>query len=530
MPFADLNTFYRSGQEVRVHDLPAGTARVAARSAAGTAIDVGVGVPMPLGELGPGTHALEAWSAGRRLLAEELTTIGCHAGERPVMGFVTSFDPAHVAPVLQWLRALRCTVVQHYDWMASYSAPLGTGDTWSDPLGRPVSRSALVAFTHGLEAMGATAQAYAPVYASDPRFAGSHPGWRLYRGDGQPQSLGDLLEIMDPANPDWLAHWLEAYGAAADTLGFGGFHLDSYGYPRAALDAQRRVVKMKQAYEAFLRAVRAARPRDLLSFNQVNGVPRELTLPGPPGFRYSEVWAPNERWRHIEGLLDRSAERPRDAGDTLALYPPVWGGERRPALHTGLLSEAVATVLGANLLIWGDDRGVLRDAYYPAHETLNDEEAGEVLEWHRFALRCRDLFAPADDTSWYEIGDDNGSVSVAWRGPVSPEPTGGAVFARVVRTDHTIAVSVLDLSGSPEGRWTDPTGEGKCQEVEVSVLVDVPERWAGEAAILGRRGGRFSPIAAEDTSHREGRALKFRLPVDSGWSVLRVNIRSAIGD
>ena len=73
-----------------------------------------------------GTHILEAVSADGKILSEELTTVGDHPGERPVLGFATSFDEASVAPVLGWLKALRCTVVQVYDWMASYSKPLGS--------------------------------------------------------------------------------------------------------------------------------------------------------------------------------------------------------------------------------------------------------------------------------------------------------------------------------------------------------------------------------------------------------------------
>ena len=70
------------------------------------------------------------------------------------------------------------------------------------------------------------------MYAVDPEFGSAHPGWLLYRSDGEPQRLGDLLQITDPANADWQQHWLITYGGAADALGFDGFHLDTYGYRR----------------------------------------------------------------------------------------------------------------------------------------------------------------------------------------------------------------------------------------------------------------------------------------------------------
>ena len=64
-----------------------------------------------------------------------------------------------------------------------------------------------------------------------------------------------------------------------------------------------------------------------------------------------------------------------------------------------------------------------------------------MIAWRRFALRCRDLFLEGEDTSWYEIGDENGAVAVVADVPVSPEPVGGGIFARVVHGDDCVAVA-----------------------------------------------------------------------------------------
>src|ERR1019366_8980727 len=136
------------------------------------------------------------------------------------------------------------------------------------------------------------------------------------------------------------------------------------------------------------------------------------------------------------------------------LYPPVWGGDREGAVSTVALTEAVTTSLGAGLLIFGDDSGVLCDPYYPHHERLTDGERTRILDWHRFALRCRDLFRQGEDTSWCDIGDPNGAVHVETAGlSVNPEPRAGSLFVRVVRSGTTTAVSCIDLSGSAKGSW-----------------------------------------------------------------------------
>jgi hypothetical protein len=217
---------------------------------------------------------------------------------------------------------------------------------------------------------------------------------------------------------------------------------------------------------------------------------------------------------------------------SIACYPPVWGigsptglveGEAREAsLRTVVSTEAIATCLGASALIYGDKTAALCDPYYPKHARLLAGEAATVIAWHRFSLRCRDLFLEGEDTSWYEIGDENGSVATEASAPVRPEPVGGALFARVVHAKGRVTVGLVDLTGSRNGRWSEPTATGNISSVILRVLLDHPENWLAEAAVLGASGDRFVPIRAREVPHRQGRALEVALPLISGWSVLRL--------
>ncbi len=519
----DLKSSYRRGETVVVTDLPSRAVSVRVYDARGATYNAVFnngtatidGVP-------DGTHTLEVLDENQVLIDHEFFGVREHPGEDPVLGFVTSFDDKSRGVVLAWLRDLRCTVVQVYDWMESYSTALSASESYEDPLGRPIELSALENLIYGIKSAGAVAQAYAPVIAAGQDLATEHEEWRLFRNDGAPETLGDLLEIMDPGNPGWQRHWIENYGGAADALGFDGFHLDTYGYPRDARNVVGGVVDIAQGYASFVEAVREARPADVLSFNQVNGVPRGLEPPTSPSFRYVEVWPPNDRWRHLEGLLARSAGRGERHGDTLAIYPPVWEGVRPNALRTCVLSEAVTTTLGANVLLWGDAAGVLKHPYYVNHETLDESERAYALEWHRFSLRTRDLFRAATDTSWYEMCDENASVTVSWDGLTSPEPVGGALFARVIRSDDLVVVSLLDLSGNAKGSWSSGSNEGRCEKASVDVLIGSPDSWNIDVAVLGRENGRFAPLEASDALMREGGGVRVSVPVDRGWSVLRL--------
>lgn len=521
-PFGFLSSAVVLGDDVLVEGLPEGTTQVLARTAFGRTFDATIVDSIArLSDLPVGTHAVEARSSEGEVLGDDFVSVRANLGDDPIVGFATSFDSASAPAVLSWLRQLRCTVVQVYDWMERYSMPLAAANSYRDPLNRPIELDALRDLIRGIRENGAVAQAYAPVCAADEAFADENQTWLLRRNDGVRESLGNLLQIMNPANAHWQAHWIDVYGRALDALGFNGLHLDTYGYPRVASDVTGTFVSIDEGYESFVQAVRSARPTDVISFNQVNGVPRGFEAPRRPGFRYAEVWPPNDRWRHFEGLLERTAGTQLAQGDTLAVYPPVWDGERSAALRTAVLSEAIVTALGAGVLMWGDDFGVLCHPYYVEHEKLRDDEIDVVIQWHRFSLRCRDLFRDGVDTSWYELEDENASIGVTWSGTTSPEPLGGTVFARVRRRDDTVVVSVIDLSGAVEGSWRHPSGAGSCREVTVTVLVDSPKRWRAQVAVLGTNDGRFTSLDVHEVAHREGRALSCAIPLVDGWSVVR---------
>jgi dextranase len=519
-PLADLRCAYLTGEVIRSVALVDGAASVLVRTATGQTLKGTVaGKTAAVKDVPRGTHAFELLSADGELLVEELINVRDHAGDDPVAAFATSLDSDTVDRTLDWLQRLRCTVVQIYDWMASYSEPMPPPGPYYDAIGRQLDSEALRTLIEGIKRMGGVAQAYAPVIAADP---GSHNEWRLQRNDGTPETLGDLLDVMDPANPEWQQHWLDRYGSAATELGFDGFHLDTYGYPRCALDAHGKDVATDDAYRQFVDVVREARPDDVLSFNQVNGVPSAFEPPAKPGFRYVEIWPPNDRWRHFEALMARSSGSAHNYGGTLAVYPSGWVDGRAAGLRTTVLSEAIATSLGIGTMIWGDAQGALKHPYYVEHQRLDETEAEDAIRWHRFGLRCRDLFHTGHDTSWYELEDENAAVQVAAAIPAKPEPLGGTLFTRVRHSAGRVVVSLLDLSGSANGSWSEGTEPGTCRVARVEALVNGPENWQAEAAVLGRDGGRFTPMRTETGPHREGQALICEVPLVDGWSVLRL--------
>ena len=541
--FLELRAFHSTSESIVIADVPQRSVRVCALLASGESIEAIHDGQWKLTDLLAGTFAVQAIDESGRLLGEVITTVGRHPGERPVHGFATSFTNDDIPYVLEWHRSLRSTVVQVYDWMASYTEPLGPSSGWNDPSNRPVSLDALRSLAEGLHFQGSVAHAYVPIYAVGHGFANQHPEMLMYEDNGVAIRFMDQIVLANPGNEAWQRHFVESYGSAAEAIGFNGFHIDTYGYPRVAYDAAGTAIDMRSAYESFLRFARSAWPDTLISFNQVNGVPSGATLPPGPRFRYCEIWPPNDEWRHFEGLLDRSSgvaarrgpheERTALLRGSIACYPPVWGVDsdsgpieghaRENSLRTDVLTEAIATQLGASALIYGDKGAALCDPYYPKYAVLDADEQDEVIAWRHFALRCRDLFLDGEDTSWYEIDDENGVVSIVTDVPVRPEPVGGCLFARVIHAVDMVTVGVVDLTGSANGMWSEPTTRGTVSSISIRVLVDHPNAWTPYAAVLGAKDEHFVEIESVIAPHRQGRALEVTLPLVEGWSVLRLN-------
>ncbi|MGH2836118.1 MAG: hypothetical protein ACRDKD_07885, partial [Solirubrobacteraceae bacterium] len=134
----------------------------------------------------------------------------------------------------------------------------------------------------------------------------------------------------------------------------------------------------------------------------------------------------------------------------------------------------------------------------------------------------RDLFRFRTDTSWYELEDENAAVTVAAAVPAKPEPVGGALFTRIVRDAQTIVISMIDLSGSRDGSWSEGTAAGICDTATVAALVEQPDQWRASVAARGCDDGRFAPVDLAVGPHREGRAITCEVPIVGGWSVVRM--------
>jgi len=376
-------------------------------------------------------------------------------------GFVVDYAPRRdIDAVVDNIRRLHLNAVQFYDWAYRHAELLGGGEEYADALGQPVSLETVRRLAADLRAAGAEALGYAAVYAvGDEQWQ----RWRhdaLLTAEGAPYALADFLRIVDPAAPDWLEHLKGQLVAATDSVGFAGFHLDQYGFPKRAGRADGVVVDLAASFVALLESVRESLPGSRLVFNNVNDFPTWATARTSQDAVYVEVWDPHETL----GALSRVATRARAVAGgkpvVVAAYQHVY--DDAPAHRADLATALTMAALyshGATQLLAGEADRILVDPYYVRNHVAEESTREMLARWYDFAVMHDELlFDPAivDVTGSY-AGAYNGDLDVELGGHrVSGEADAGAVWRTVRSTPHGLVVHLVNLLDQTDARWDAP--------------------------------------------------------------------------
>ncbi|MFG2059450.1 glycoside hydrolase family 66 protein [Micromonospora sp. NPDC048930] len=451
---------YRPGEEIHIELDPAGRAGQLTVSHLGTplsTIEIPAGAEVvTLPELPEGGYAVGLHRAGEptewtavEVLAEPLSRLR--------YGFVAAFPPGRdVTPVTALFRRLHLTGAQFYDWAYRHASLVGP-DTYTDPLGQPVSMDTVRAMSAGLRQVGTAPIGYAAVYAVG---AQEWPTWRhaaLLAPDGSPYALGDFLNLVDPADGAWLAHFTADLRAAARAGGFAGFHLDQYGYPRYAVRPDGRVVDVATAFGTLIEAVRAALPDETLIFNNVNDFPVWASTSSPQDVTYTEPWEPHGALADLAAVAVRSRHLAPTRPAVLAAYQTVYAKEdASTAAIANRLTMATLFSHGATQLLVGEDGRLLVDPYYVNNHEADPATIDLLARWYDLLVAAGDvLLAPGlHDITRAVVGGHNDEIDVS--GPdvtVGHEAVAGTVWRRVVDTPHGQLVHLINLTGQSDTGW-----------------------------------------------------------------------------
>jgi len=475
--------------------------RVAAVPVAGDGV-------VELGPLPAGGYSVELGSAQ--------TAVEVVAEARSVLryGFVVDYRPGRdLAAVADNLRRLHLTGVQFYDWAYRHADLLGGGEQYDDALGQPVSLGTVRALIDTCHQVGSDALGYAAVYAVGPQ---EWPKWEhdaLLTATGKPYALGDFLFVLDPAAADWLDHFTADLAAATEQVGFDGYHLDQYGYPKQAHRPDGRRVDVAASFCRLISGVRQALPDGRLVFNNVNDFPTWRTGSAPQDAVYIEVWKPQLELGHLAQTVNRARSVAGGKPVVIAAYQHVY--DSAPAAEADLATAFTMATLfshGATHLLCGEADRILVDPYYVRNHQIGASTADLLHRYYDFAVAHAELlFDPAIvEVTGSFAADYNDDLEVSYRAgerPVETEQlaTAGTVWRRINQLpDGRYVVHLVNLTGQRDTCWDAPR--------------DQPAA-TGPGTLRIRRMGTALPRVRYASPDGQPRLVDLELAADGDWAV-----------
>lgn len=464
----------------------------------------------------------------------------------PRYGVLSDFAPNDgglaTAAAAERLLRLHINVVQFYDWMYTHHTYMPPGDPFTDPLGRRLSLAVVREKIAACRERGMSPIAYAAVYGAEQPFAGEHADWLLYDGAGQPLHLGHLFYIQD-ISPEsgWRQHLLGEYRQAL-SLGFAGFHADTYGSPRSGLarrgDRWERV-RLEQHLPGFVAEADAlAREKDPEGgaiFNCVGGWPLEVMARAPAAALYVEVWPPNETYRDLYEVIMRARRISPGRQVVMAAYLPTFHRDReRPVGAMAGLRLTVAAIMasGGFHLLPCEGEGVLADPYYPVYGRLEPEAWETLRAYWDFQTRWGPILADpqaVDNTTTHTYGLNR---EVRFAGPTgvafTPLAAPGKVWTLLRESPGYWAIHLINLTACENACWTAPQPEPlPVRNIDVRLEILTPVRTVAVASPDWNGGSASSLPYRVEYEPGVGQVLHVTVPEVVCWSMLLVEWEEA---
>jgi dextranase len=376
-------------------------------------------------------------------------------------GFAVDYSPGRdLVGITDTARRLHLTDVQFYDWAYRHADLLGGGEDYLDALNQPISLRTVRDLAAAVRSVGARALGYAAVYAVGPT---EWPQWKhraLLSATGESYGLGDFLFLLDPASPDWLESFTAQLERSLTEVGFDGFHLDQYGYPKRAIRADGEAVDVANSFVTLIESVRAALPTAQLVFNNVNDFPTWATASTPQDAVYIEVWAPHVTLGSLAAVVLRARSVAGGKPVVIAAYQHVY--DSAPASVADITTSFTMATLfshGATQLLAGESDRILVDPYYVRNHVVEKSTAAMLKRWYDFLVEHDEiLMDPAiiDVTGSYS-GDYNDDCDVSYdSAAVSGTADAGAVWRRITSVGDRLVMHLINLIGQEDDLWDAP--------------------------------------------------------------------------
>ncbi len=439
--------------------------------------------------------------------------------QAPRYGFLTDFAPGRsdTSETMDILTAYHLNGLQFYDWMYRHEQFLTEQEPYFDPLGRHLSRVTVENLIAAAHEHNIAAMPYTAIYAASVPFYEEHPDWALYKANRQPFFFGeDFLVYMDPRpGSPWVAHLLDQFQQVLQQTAFDGIHLDQYGDPKQAYDAQGQRFDLAAPLAATINAtkalVRSHRPGGAVVFNAVTNWPIESAAPSDVDFVYIEVWSPYTWFSELHALITQAQSLGGGKPVVLAAYID-------PSLeHNVRLVDAVIFSSGGGHIELGERGAMLADAYFPKYQTMTPELAETMRRYYDFAVRYENVIGSATQDATADFRNRITIEGVS----TSPSQQTNKVWPIVRQAGECTAMNLINFVGVKSPEWALPIGQPPQTLGPLLVRVYAQE----EAARIWLSTPDGTDPAAQPLAHERGQDangdyLSFEVPALQYWSLI----------
>ncbi len=445
--------------------------------------------------------------------------------QAPRYGFLTDFAPGrtNVDETVRWLTRYHINGLQFYDWMYRHDQLLPPEDLFDDPLGRRLSLATIRRLIDAAHACGIATMPYTAVYAASLPFFERHPDWALFDADGKPIPFGDdFLMFMNPAaHAPWRQHLLDQFLAVLEETAFDGIHLDQYGDPKIAYDADGNCVDLAQALPDLIDRTREAvvtiRPDAAVVFNCVGNWPIEGAARSQQDLVYIEVWPPKTLFTDLHSLIVEAQALSGGKPVVLAAYID-------PAqVRTIRLADAVILASGGAHIELGEPEAILADPYFPSYSRMSGDLSQVIRRYYDFAVRYENVLSinTKDATPTFE-----GRITIKGYS-TEADRSYNKVWPIVREGADTIGLSLINLLELDSAEWVgvltaDPPYK---KDLVVGLSIDRPVRrvwWAtADGDNLAGQDLDFITERGQDCT-----CVSFRVPWLAYWDLVVLELES----
>ena len=378
--------------------------------------------------------------------------------QNPRYGFMSDFYPGRsdAAQTMTTLAGYHVNALQFYDWMYRHDTFLTDQEPYVDLFGRSLSRQTVNVMIAAAHARGIAAMPYTAVYACSMDFYKQHPDWAMFNPDGTPHVfIEGKMVYMDPRpGSPWVQHLLAQFDDVLARTAFDGIHLDQYGDPKTAFDAQGIPYDVGTPLAELINAthdlVAKDRPQGgAVVFNAVTNWPVEKVAPANEDVVYIEVWSPYNYFTDLHNLIAQAQTFGKNKPVVLAAYID-------PALEANArLMEAIIYASGGGHIALGEQDGYLADPYFPKYRLLSPGLSADLKRYIEFSIRYQDVIGPnarEATTAWQN------RIRVAGAETVPAMPF-NKVYPLVRENGAFTGVSLVNLVGLKQGEWAKAAGE-----------------------------------------------------------------------